>query len=635
MGGGLQVAYGATANLYGGKISGNKAYNGGGVLVTGKDAVLNLLGAEITGNTANNGGGALSQNGAAINMSAGKICNNQATANGGGLYVSSKTTFNMSGGEIFGNRGIFGGGVYTLSAVSTFSGGSIYSNYAAKGGGGAYISMVASVGPSTAYIKGSAWIGANTAGTTGGGIGVSGRGTKLYMTGGMITGNKGQNGGGVIVFTDSVLELSGGTISENKSSAAGGGAYISIGGDIRMTGGSIEGNHAGTNGGAVQHYRSTGTYTGGNIRGNTCDGNAAMFMLTGAAANIYVKGFEFTGGNGKNGSVACNTGGSTVNFEDCKFYGNVTNSGHGTIYVSSNSFGSFKNCKFYNNEATFDGGAVFGGPNCTIDLADCIFTENISGRNGGAILCRGTMTFENCDISNNQAAEKGGGIATGKCGIKGSKFQEGLVLKNTTVANNTAADQGGGLYLSIGCRAAMSDTVVSGNHSGKEGSGFWAVDDTTLHNVTITGNVSQNNGYAAWYDASVYDGQSYFVGVHKLSGDIVVTDNQGGDMYLGNKTTLSIAKAGLGENTEFGITLDEGFLTSRLHGAYDYEGGNLVYMVSCGDRSMRELENVQETATGDNSPIYVGIVGIAAVVMIAAAVLVIVKKKKTNKAESK
>ena len=246
-------------------------------------------------------------------------------------------------------------------------------------------------------------------------------------------------------------------------------------------------------------------------------------------------------------------------------------------------------------------------------------------------------------MENNTAGGNGGGIATGKCGIRGSKFQDGLVLSNVTVKDNTSGAQGGGLYLSTGCKTTMTDVQITGNASALEGGAFWAVDDTTLHNVTATGNTSGGEGFAAWYDYSVFDGHSYFVGVHKISGDIIIKDNQGDDIYLGQEVAMSVGYEGLGEKTHFGVTLDSGVLTNRLYGEYNYEGGNQVYTVTYGSRSFTEpeIDQTMKTASEEKPAnvdvlLYAGI-GIVALAAIAAVVLVVAKKKKAGKpaAESK
>jgi len=630
-------------------ITGNYSEkNAGGIMLNGKNGVLTLDGGSISNNKAKAAaGGVLTQNSSTFYLKSGKVNNNNANT-GGGIYVSTNTTLKMTGGTVSGNSTVksSGAGIQMLRSTATLSGGSVTGNKSGGAGGGVYLSGA------TAYLYGT-YIANNTAKTNGGGVG-TGQATakvngvtqkfqcKLVLSGSTIEKNEAANGGGVIIQSYTVFDITGGAIRNNKATAAAGGVYVSTNATLNMTGGKVTGNHAVKNGGGLYHMNSKGNYTGGIIEGNTTDANASAFLGSGANTVVNVKGYDFTGCQAKNGSVATFQSKATLNMEDCKLYGNQTVNGHGTVYISTHSFGNFKNCKFYNNQVTKQGGAIFGGQNSKVTITDCVFTENTAGTDGGAILCRGSFYMTGCQVSDNTASDNGGGIATGKCGIRGSKFQDGLVLTNVTVTDNTSGGQGGGLYLSTGCKAAMTDVEITGNKAATEGGAFWAVDDTTLHNVTATGNTSGGEGYAAWYDYSVFDGHSYFVGVHKISGDIIIKDNEGGDVYFGQEVAMSVGYEGLGEKTHINVTLDSGVLTNRLYGEYDYEGGDQVYTVTYGSRSLTEPEydetiakSQSEEASADPAAntdilLYAGI-GVVALAAIAAVALVIAKKKKAGK----
>ena len=76
-----------------------------------------------------------------------------------------------------------------------------------------------------------------------------------------------------------------------------------------------------------------------------------------------------------------------------------------------------------------------------------------------------------------------------------------------------------------------------------------------------------------------------------------------------------------------------------MFGSYNYEGGNLVYTITYGDRSMTEPEYDESLAVKTEKPapqqeterndtwLYVGIG--AVVLVIAAIAIVLLKKKKT------
>lgn len=648
---GVKVTKGAVITINkGAAITGNFAEkNAGGIQISGKESVLTLSGGAVNGNTCKaSAGGVLVLNYAHFELKSGSVDNNQAKACGG-VYISTNTSFKMTGGTVSGNVSKTStGGVHFWRSKGVMSGGSVSNNTAQGGNAGGIYLQGSSLQLTGTYIGYNKALKGNGGGVSTGQATVKKNGVvkekyqcDLLLGGSVIEHNEAKNGGGAILLSYTKCRLTAGAIRNNKATTSAGGAYVSANADMKMTGGSVTDNQAAANGGGLYHYSSTGSYTGGKIQGNTCVGNGANFYSSGANAKVYVKGYDFTGLTAYNGSVAAVQSMSVLTMEDCKLYDNAA-SGFGTVYIGTNSFGNFTNCKFYSNKSTKQGGAIYGAQNATATITDCIFTENTAGTDGGAICCRGSFYMTNCQVTDNTASGNGGGIATGKCGIRGSKFQDGLVLTNVTVTDNISGGQGGGLYLSTGCKTTMTDVTITGNESALEGGAFWAVDDTTLHNVTVTGNTSGGKGYAAWYDYSIYDGHSYFVGVHLISGDIIIRDNNGGNVYLDQQVAMSVDYRGLGENTEFGIQLDAGVLTNRLFGEYNYEGGNQAYTVTYGSRSLTEPEVDASIAMAEESAqqaeekvgnvtLYV-LIGVLALAIVAVAVILV---KKAGKAAQK
>ena len=172
-----------------------------------------------------------------------------------------------------------------------------------------------------------------------------------------------------------------------------------------------------------------------------------------------------------------------------------------------------------------------------------------------------------------------------------------------------------------------------------------------VENLTATGNRS-NEGGAVYLAASHYDGQSYFSGINKFTGNVLVKDNEGGGVFVGELTTLTLAGDSLSADSYLDVTLHSGLLGQKVFGVYNYEGENPTFVLTAGDRSVTEpelpvyeapeeetvpteTEAVAPVPGEDNTLLYAGIGGIAAVIVIAAAALVIVKKKKSAKAENK
>ena len=143
-----------TLKLESGKITGNSAEYGGGVVVGGT-FVMN--GGEITGNTAlYYGGGVYVTGEGSFTMNGGSITNNTVTADGthmqneesigGGGVSVAEGTFTMNDGTISGNNASYskGGGVMVSNYLSQYgsfvmNGGTITGNSAGRYGGGVYL----------------------------------------------------------------------------------------------------------------------------------------------------------------------------------------------------------------------------------------------------------------------------------------------------------------------------------------------------------------------------------------------------------------------------------------------------------------------------------------------------------------
>ena len=90
-----------TFNMYGGNITGNTAYYGGGVYVK-ESATFVMTGGTVTGNTADNGGGVyvVDDDTSFFTMTGGTITGNTATDNGGGVYVSDGSETCLAAGTM-------------------------------------------------------------------------------------------------------------------------------------------------------------------------------------------------------------------------------------------------------------------------------------------------------------------------------------------------------------------------------------------------------------------------------------------------------------------------------------------------------------------------------------------------------
>ena len=222
-GGGIDVDTNGVLRLVSGAITGNEAYTGAGVYVSGK-FVMN--GGSIRTNIAeyhhsgSYGGGVYVEDGT-FTMNSGTISGNAVVGTGnslgGGVYVYIGE-FSMNGGTIGGtgndvNTAYSGGGVYVLDGEFSMSGdAAISGNEAIVNGGGVYVFGGEFSMSGDAAIKGnSAFAGG------GGGVYVDASSSNFTMSGGIISGNTATtNGGGVYVGSGTFDPPQGGTISGNN-----------------------------------------------------------------------------------------------------------------------------------------------------------------------------------------------------------------------------------------------------------------------------------------------------------------------------------------------------------------------------------------------------------------------------------
>jgi len=133
----------ASFEMNGGKITGNKALDYGGGILTfpqqSKKITINIKNGEISENQVTEGsGGAIAAffGVTELNINGGILTKNSAKNYGGGVFLYDATNVTISGGTISENKASQGGGVYlwpTFAANQT--GGSIENNVANAGGG--------------------------------------------------------------------------------------------------------------------------------------------------------------------------------------------------------------------------------------------------------------------------------------------------------------------------------------------------------------------------------------------------------------------------------------------------------------------------------------------------------------------
>ena len=272
-------------------------------------------------------------------------------------------------------------------------------------------------------------------------------------------------------------------------------------------------------------------------------------------------------------------------------------------------------------------------------MTDGVVSGNSAPIGGGARFLSGKFTITGGTFENN-TADYGGGIAGGSTGA--------TIMENVVVRNNIAKVSGGGLYLDRGSRSVLTDCQIVKNSAKGDGAGIWLNDDFTATNLTVTDNTSDTGVGGFYIEKADYDGHSYVSSIIKIGGKILVTDNKGTapGMYIAEGSLVNVDGNGLAEGTKINVNLQSGLLTRTVIGAYDYEGGNLEYVITAGDRSVTDPELLPETQTpveeepqqqvsdDDKGLLIPVLVGCGALVLILILILLFLRLKKRGNARS-
>jgi len=611
-------------------VRNNTAYSSGGGVWSYK-ATLTIKGGTFQGNksTKSSGGGINASSESVFTMTGGTVKNNSAKTTGGGISVN-KCTANLSGVTVTGNYcERDGAGIYNTAGVMNIRGGVVSAYNTTKGNGGGFCYGSKSSG----YISGMSVYGNSVDGGGGGAIIQN----KANVTIGYIsmTGNNAKKTSGGIYLYKATLTMTGGKIAGNTAGKQGGGIYATDSETVKLSNVTVSKN-TGSTGGGLYMYRTKLILKDSVISENISKGSGTGIYSSGGTWKAALAGGEITNTKivGNQGGVSCSGGAVYMNadveftFTDCEITDNYSENYCGGIYCASGGVPTVINCTFTGNESLKNGGALYTGDTGTI--IGCVFKDN--------------------------KADKGAGLFVGNymerwaCNGWGNKrlWETGVTITDCTFEGNKATTDGGGFHLDMSAYTTMDNCTFTGNSAGVAGSAMWLWENCTMTNLTVTGNVCANNGHALVLADSEFDGQTYINGLFKMGGDMIIKDNEGGDLYLDYKTTIGALAQGYGPKTHMNVTLDEGLLTQRVDGAYNYEGGDLVYTITYGERSLTDpeydpnlvakpaaTEQTQQNHTAKTDILlYVGI-GVIGLAAIAGAVLVIAKKKKSASAETK
>ena len=561
---GFSMAAGAT-------VSGNRANNGGGVVVRlmRSDDFATVDGT-ISGNSAANHGGGLylnPRNAQAQSLSlAGTVLEgNSADGAGGGLYVASSKPVDslaLTGVTASSNTAKSGGGMflYHRDAPQTYDltvvGSQFSNNIATDNGGGLY---AASDGALDMTVLGTT-VNGNGSGSQGGGLWAIGRAYSASSLSigdsSVVSGNESANGGGVYyrtLFAASTFTLSGGSrIEGNTASASGGGILLqglsggfmqaviehaatagnkqtdsggNGGGAVMMNsvdlslgdGSILSGNSAAMRGGAVMGASATVSMASGSqVTDNSAEHNGGGFFLQGSSA------FTAEAGSLVQGNKAINGGGVFASGSSVDVAGSVIG-----------------------NEASSRGGGILVTNEGSLSVrSDSLVERNVVSDGGGVAVVGYAQGAIAGTIENNKASQYGGGVFFGfPWNSSPAAFPASIELTlepTARIAGNEAVD-GAGLYATgpangqTSSSVAMNGGAIEGNAASGNGGGVYVSNATYDVNAgSIAGNSSETGlGHDLWVAPESAAGSAADGGIANLHvGDAAFTDSADRDKVL-------------------------------------------------------------------------------------------------------
>jgi predicted outer membrane repeat protein len=453
-------------------------YNGGGIYNIYASPVLNNL--YISHNNGFVGGGIHNQRSSPV-ISNSTITGNGyiQASNGGGIYNNAESSPVVTNVVISGNASATGGGVFNFNdSRPVFDQVTITGNAAARGAGMA--------NQNTQPILRNTTISNNIANIDGGGIYNTTQVT-LELTNVKIQNNKAQFGGGVRMFR-STLTFTGGEISGNEARNYGGGMYLD-GGNLTISGVTISNNKTVTYAGGGIYNVSAGELR---ISNSTISGNYSRQqgggIYTATTTVTLLNNVTFTSNEAYNSGGGIYYGGvsASSSISNATFRGNKSSAGGGIACVTSSP--GMKSLLFEGNEAEYGGGGISLSSWSSPAVADITLQNNKASSGGGMIITTSSVpTLEDILVKGNTATSDGGGIYISAYGVNPH-------LNRVLVSANTA-ENGAGLYIASDAAPILTNTVVTGNRASEAGGGMY-IDRArpVLTNLTIGGNFAPSAG---------------------------------------------------------------------------------------------------------------------------------------------
>ena len=286
----------------------------------------------------------------------------------------------------------------------------------------------------------------------------------------------------------------------------------------------IGGRTSGSNSGAVWVDSGTFTMYGGNLKNNS--------------------GLKYGGGLYLKGSGSAMMYGGTI-------ADNFAFSDGGGVFLDGTSSFTMYGGSISGNKATDDGGGVFVKTGTTLTMYGGVIEKNETGSNGGGVFVTGIGKFiiNDGSIKGNTAAGRGGGI----CAENGGE----ITLNDGVIENNVAHGNGGGISSCWSAKFTMNGGVVKNNESKFNGGGIFLFGNGGWSDATstfiITGGTVEKNK-AGGVGGGIYFYEYTNFTMNATTADIIITDNEGSNLYLTDNKKYVINLTALTEGSRIGVT---------------------------------------------------------------------------------
>ncbi|MEM7124695.1 MAG: right-handed parallel beta-helix repeat-containing protein [Chloroflexota bacterium] len=514
--GGALYLLASPATLEKNNITGNRAENGGGLYIDGKDeltetAAVAIVGFnEIVSNSATRGGGLYVQNDKS-QIQLNTVRENSASQ-GGGIFISVTETSLISN-TISSNQALSGAGIYldNTSDAATIRGNFVSQNRASgsgtnDGGGGFYLANAAVPITANTVVTNSA--------ATGGGVFIYQSSSILEKN--LLRANQATTDGGGLY-----LKLSDATLKSNQilanttSGGSGGGLYIRLS-QPTLEANQVHDNRAALFGGGLFLDESNAQLKQDSIRLNQASSGGGIYVLRSdkveVTENVAVHENE----------ASQNGGGIYVRLSDLKLRGHqiLTNTAGnigGGLYLDESNASAITSNLLRANQAGQKGGGMAIVNRSNAQLGANAIIQNRTDNVGAGIYIEGSSPLlENFTIAQNTGGD-GSGIVIETFGTEQS---------NVTLVNTILANQPVGVRVSGGSTATLTHTLWYNNQTHWVTAGSGLVDTGNAQSTAQNPCPAGDKGNLCGDPGFLTDGYH----LHRDSGSLAI--NNGSDTNM-------------------------------------------------------------------------------------------------------